>query len=382
MTARADVEPRLLEWAAERSGKDPEDLANRFPRLDDWVNGDLRPTFRQLEHFGRATHTPVGYFFLKEPPHEQLPVPDFRTLPQGVSDRPSPNLLDTIYLCEQRQDWYRSFRIASQGGPLGFVGSAELGSDPAQTAAAIQETINFSLEVRRESVSWREAFSAFREHVEDAGILVMVSGVVGSNTHRKLEVEEFRGFALVDRTAPVIFVNGADTQAAQIFTLAHELAHVWLGQAAVSNLRLDAREVDGDVERWCNAVASELLVPLASLLNDFSPTASLPDELQRLARKYRVSTLVVLKRVFDAGFLPWDNFRAEWDRQINLASQVAGTPGGNFYNTQPVRVSKRFARAVVVDALEGGTLYDEAFRLLGIKKKATFDELAERLGIL
>jgi len=382
MSARVEVEPQLLEWAAERSGKDPEALANRFPRLDDWVSGELHPTLRQLEDFGRATYTPVGYFFLNEPPQEQLPVPDFRTLPKGVSDQPSPNLLDTIYLCEQRQDWYRSFQIASRSEPLDFVGSIELGADVVQTAAAIQETIDFGLQVRRESISWRDAFAAFRERVEEAGILVMVSGVVGSNTHRRLDPDEFRGFALVDQVAPVIFVNGADTQAAQIFTLAHELVHVWLGQAALSNQRLDLREADGDVERWCNEVAGEFLVPLSQLRNDFSPATALPEELQRLAREYRVSTLVVLRRVFDAGFLGWDDYRAAWDNQMSLVSQATSASGGNFYNTQPVRVSKRFARAVVVDALEGGTLYDEAFRLLGIKKKATFDELGERLGIL
>lgn len=382
MSTRVDVSPQLLEWAAERSGKDPETLANRFPKLDDWVSGELHPTLRQLEDFGRATYTPVGYFFLNEPPQEQLPVPDFRTLPQGVSDRPSPNLLDTIYLCEQRQDWYRSFQIGSQGEPLEFVGSVELGSDVIATASAIQDTIDFGLEVRRELGSWREAFAAFRDRVEQAGILVMVSGVVGTNTHRKLDPEEFRGFALVDRIAPVIFVNGADTQAAQVFTLAHELVHVWLGQPALSNQTLDFRQAGQDVERWCNEVAGELLVPLAQLRNDFSSEAPLPEELQRLAREYRVSTLVVLRRVFDAGFLSWDEYRAAWGQQMDLASRGASASGGNFYNTQPVRVSKRFARAVVIDALEGGTLFDEAFRLLGIKKKATFDELGERLEVL
>lgn len=382
MSARVEVEPHLLEWAAERSGKDPEALANRFPKLDDWMSRAVHPTLRQLEDFGKATYTPVGYFFLNEPPQEQLPVPDFRTLPQGVSDRPSPNLLDTIYLCEQRQDWYRSFQIASRNGPLEFVGSVQLGSDVVQTAAVIQSTIGFGLPVRRELGSWHGAFAAFRERVEEAGILVMVSGIVGSSTRRRLDPDEFRGFALVDQIAPVIFINGADTQAAQIFTLAHELAHVWLGQAALSNQRLDVREADGNVERWCNEVAGEFLVPLAQLRSDFSPTAPLPEELQRLAREYRVSTLVVLRRIFDAGFLGWDDYRAAWDHQMTLVSSVAPVSGGSFYNTQPVRVSKRFARAVMVDALEGGTLYDEAFRLLGVKKRSTFDELGERLGVL
>jgi Zn-dependent peptidase ImmA (M78 family) len=381
MTVRMEVEPRLLEWAAERSGRDPEDLVSRFPKLEEWIGGEVLPTMKQLEDYGRATYTPVGYFFLEEPPEEQLPVPDFRTLPNGVADRPSPNLLDTIYLCEQRQDWYRRLQAESRAEALDFVGSVTLGSDVVLTASLIQQRINYGPEVRRQSVGWADAFAAFRDRVEEAGVLVMVSGVVGANTHRKLDPDEFRGFALVDPTAPVVFVNGADTRAAQIFTLAHELVHVWLGQPALSNQRLDLRETDGEVERWCNAVAGEFLVPVSELNREFIPDAPLNEELQRLARHFRVSTLVVLRRIFDAEYLTWDEYREVWSSQLALALNVRRTSGGNFYNTQPVRASKRFTKAVLADTLEGRTLYDEAFQLLGIKKKSTFDELSDRLEV-
>jgi Zn-dependent peptidase ImmA (M78 family) len=371
MTVRMEVEPRLLEWAAERSGRDPEDLVSRFPKLEEWIGGEVLPTMKQLEDYGRATYTPVGYFFLEEPPEEQLPVPDFRTLPNGVADRPSPNLLD----------WYRRLQAESRAEALDFVGSVTLGSDVVLTASLIQQRINYGPEVRRQSVGWADAFAAFRDRVEEAGVLVMVSGVVGANTHRKLDPDEFRGFALVDPTAPVVFVNGADTRAAQIFTLAHELVHVWLGQPALSNQRLDLRETDGEVERWCNAVAGEFLVPVSELNREFIPDAPLNEELQRLARHFRVSTLVVLRRIFDAEYLTWDEYREVWSSQLALALNVRRTSGGNFYNTQPVRASKRFTKAVLADTLEGRTLYDEAFQLLGIKKKSTFDELSDRLEV-
>jgi Zn-dependent peptidase ImmA (M78 family) len=379
MPVRVDVKPALLTWAAERSGRDPADLRRRFPRLPEWLEEEARPTVRQLEGYAQATDTPFGYMLLPEPPEEPMPVPDFRTMPRGRTSRPSPNLLDTIYLCEQRQDWYRSYLRGNGAPPLTFVGSLDTGMAVGDAARRIQDELDFGVDARRQLSSWSEALRAFAERVEDSGILVMVSGVVASNTHRKLDPEEFRGFALVDDLAPVIFVNGADTKAAQIFTLAHELVHVWLGQTALSNAKLDMRGDDG-IERWCNAVAAEFLVPEDALRHEFDAGAPIADEVSKLARHFKVSTLVVLRRIFDAGHLSWRSYQDAYKEELSRIGEVATAGGGNFYNTQPVRTSKRFARAILSDTLEGRTLHRDAFRLLGVRKYETFRELADHLG--
>ena len=380
MATRVEVSPGLLTWASERSGVDPQDLGEKFPKLEAWASGEIRPTLKQLEKFGRATHTPFGFLLLREPPDERLPVPDFRTIPRGKSSRPSPNLLDTIFLCEQRQEWYRSYMQSIGGEPLPFVGSLNRRMNIAKAAKKMREQLSFDLDSRREMSSWSEALREFAERAEDAGVLVMINGVVGSNTHRKLDPEEFRGFALVDNLAPVVFINGADSKAAQIFTLAHELAHVWLGAPALSNLRLDIKP-NQEVERWCNAVAAELLVPMDALRTQYSGDAPLSDEVSRLARLYRVSTLVVLRRIFDAGYLSWEKYRTAFAEELSRIGEKQRSTGGDFYKTQPVRASKRFARAIVVDTLEGRTLHRDAFQLLGIRKQETFAELGDRLGV-
>ncbi len=381
MTVRVQIQPSLLDWASKRSGKSADTLNRRVPRLAAWTRGDAQPTLKQLEAFARATNTPVGLLMLPEPPDLPLPVPDFRTPPGAAAIPPSPNLLDTIYLCEERQEWYRTYALVNEAEPLDFVGSVTTGDDVVSVADRMRSRLTFDLAFRRGYSSWTETLSQLSERAEDIGVLVMISGIVGSNTHRALDPNEFRGFALVDDLAPVVFINGADTKAAQIFTLAHELVHIWIGQPALSNPRLDVHREDQQVERFCNAVAAELLVPLAQLKNEFDPSQPLADELDRLARLYRVSTLVVLRRIFDADRLSWDEYSSAYSEQMSRVTRARKTSGGNFYNTQPVRTSKRFAHAMIADTLEGRTLHRDAFRLLGVRKYGTFRELGHRLGL-
>ena len=369
--------------ARERSKFSRQEILDKFPRLPEWENGDLKPTLRQLEDYGRATHTPFGFLLLSEPPAESVPIPDFRTIADTPVGRPSADLLDTIYLCEQRQEWYRDFARVNREEPVAFVGTLDETLDVQSSADAIRSILGFGLDERSQYSSWTAALSGLVDHAEDAGILVMISGIVGSNTYRKLDPDEFRGFSLVDALAPVIFINGADTKAAQIFTLAHELAHIWIGKAGLDDASLGSQSTDA-VEQWCNRVAAELLVPIDALQEQFDREADLTEELERLARIFRVSTLVVLRRIFDADRMSWatflEAFRTERSRVIALMDERGGS-GGNFYNTTPVRTSKRFARAIIVSANEGQTLYRDAARLLGFKKLSTLDELGHHLGV-
>lgn len=381
MASRVTVAPRMLRWARERSGRSVEQL-RRFP-VEAWEAETLLPTMRQLEDFARATYTPVGFLFLTEPPREVVPIPDFRTFAGRAVRTPTPNLLDTIYACEQRQDWYRDFAEANGSDPVALVGSLSTDTPVPDAASQLRDRVGFGLDRRVEFPTWQDALSGLSDQAEQAGVLVMTNGVVGSNTSRRLNPEEFRGFALADELAPVVFINGADSKAAQIFTLAHELAHLSLGESAVSRPDLAQLHVDDRTERWCNQVAAELLVPLASLHDLYTPSPDLTADLNRLAKLYKVSTLVVLRRVFDAGLIDQATYRSAYPVELERVIELAGgrPPGGSFYNTTPVRVSKRFARALISDTLEGRTSHRDAFRLLDSKKFSAFEELGHRLGV-
>jgi Zn-dependent peptidase ImmA (M78 family) len=323
----------------------------------------------------------VGYLFLQEPPVESVPIPDYRTLGNERIEHPSPELLDTLYLCQQRQEWYRDHARSVGEDPLGFVGAADLGSDVTATAASIRQALSFDVEERRRMRTWTDALRRFIEQVDSLGVMVMVSGVVGSNNHRKLDPEEFRGFALADDLAPLVFINGADTKAAQMFTLAHELAHIWLGRSAVSDAQA-GRMPEHEVERWCNRVAAELLVPLAVLREQYRKNGPLSNEMNRLARYFKVSTLVILRRIHDAGGLTREELWRSYHEELERLKGLSKGKGGNFYLTLGARVSKRFARALVVSTLEGQTLHRDAFRLLGFKKLRTFHELGHHFGLI
>lgn len=377
---RVEVKPELLRWACERAGFDTAEVAERIPQLAAWERGEAKPTLKQLEHFARTVHAPVGYFFLPAAPVEQVPIPDFRTVGNEHIGHPSPDLLETIYICQQRQEWYRDYARSIGETAAPFVGSVTLNDDIPAVAARMRQALGFDLEARRRMRTWEEALRQFIELADDSGVMVMVNGVVGSNNHRKLDPEEFRGFALSDPLAPLVFINGSDTKAAQMFTLAHEMAHVWLGETGLSDVE-PVWSPTNRIEQWCNQVAAEFLVPLTALHREYQAANDLTDEVARLARCFKVSTLVILRRIHDAGRLTQDELWTAYDAELERLLAIPRGTGGNFYLTQAARVSKRFARALVASTLEGQTLHRDAFRLLGFSKLATFQELGRSLGV-
>jgi Zn-dependent peptidase ImmA (M78 family) len=331
----------VLHWAAKRARLDDAAVSQRFRKWPQWLSGEEQPTLRQLEDFARFTHTAIGYFFLPEPPVLPLPVPDFRTLRDEALAEPSSELLDTLYLCQQRQDWYHEYARMHGLPPLSFIGSVTVDNGVEDVARRICNTLGLSTESRRELPTRTDALRQMITLAEAAGVMVMASSIVGSNSHRKLDVGEFRGFVLADNLAPLVFLNSADSKAAQMFTLAHELTHLWLGATGV--LDTQAGQVpDQQIERWCSQVAAEVLksMQVASAVHCFE----------------------------------------EQDRLRKLEARDSG--GGDFYRALGIRTSKRFAKALVASTLEGQTLFQDAFRMLGVRKTATFYEAAHELGVM
>jgi Zn-dependent peptidase ImmA (M78 family) len=329
---RVAINPEILHWACDRSGVPVDALIHLFPKFEQWESGEAKPTLRQLEALAKKTLTPLGYFFLDQPPEDRLPIPDFRTVDDLSLHTPSPNLLDTVQMMQRRQAWMRDFLI-EQGQPrLAFVGAAEPTEDPVLVADEIRRVLGTGEDWAAQQRTWTDALRALRLAVEEAGILVVINGIVANNTHRKLDPGEFRGFVLADEYAPLVFVNGADGKAAQMFTLAHELAHVWFDKSAAFDLR-ELQPADDRIERACNRVAAEFLVPESELRLLWKNAQREPDPFQVIARNFKVSTLVAARRAMDLALISRDAFFDFYSAYIEDERRLAARKctGGDFY---------------------------------------------------
>ena len=374
--SRVAITESVLYWAVSRSGRSLDSLEGKFPRIQEWASGASQPTLRQLESLAKATFTPLGYLLLKDPPTEKLPISHYRTQGDEVPTRPSADLIETVHTMQLRQAWMHEFLVDQGQERLNFVGSAMPDEGPVAIADQMRSTVGLSVEWAAEYSTWTDALAALRRAMEDEGVLVVLNGVVGNNTSRKLDPGEFRGFVLVDDYAPLVFVNNADAKSAQMFTLAHELAHLFLGISAAFDLR-GMQPADDPTEQLCNQAAAEFLVPSNLLREAWHDMQGGDVRLQVIARRFKVSEIVAARRALDLKLIARDEF---WDfyRENQASRNLGPSGGGNFYANQNFRVGRPFAAAVVQATREGNLLYSEAYRLTGLYGK-TFEEYAAHI---
>lgn len=384
MAETVSVNPDLIRWAIDRSRLPLDDLTATFPKLPHWLKGEQHPTYKQLEMFARKTMTPLGYLFLERPPDEEIGIPDFRTQGDAPIDRPSPNLLETIQVMKRRQAWMRDYLIEEGQGPLDFIGSAAQARNVVSLAARMRDQLGLNPDWAEVHPTWEDALRTFRNSAERIGVLVASGAVVGLNNHRPLDPQEFRGFVLCDEYAPLVFVNGADSKSARMFTLAHELAHLWLGKDGLFNL-IKMMPHHDETERFCNQVAAEFLVPGHKLLERWKDAQGTGRPFQTIGRWFKVSPVVAARRALDLHLISKADFfafyekdRAEWERRKAEEKQKKTKGGPNFYDVQDSRLGKRFAYAIVRAAREGRLLYREAYELTDLKGE-TFDHYASLL---
>lgn len=363
MRTEVDIKSSMFTWAIARAGYDISDFAIRFPKIKDWLDQKKKPTVKQLEAFSRKVHLPFGYLFLPEPPNEKLPIPFFRTS-NGRQTEVSVNVYDTILLLQQRQDWLREYLMENEYQPLPFVGKFRNSNNYNEIVNDIRQTLGLDNEWASTYKTWQEALDHLAQKIEEIGITIVFNGVVENNTSRPISVDECRGFVLVDPIAPFMFINNSDGKAAQLFTIVHELAHVWTGHSAGFDID-QLLPANDPIELLCDKVSAEFLVPEVAFRRVWKSRPSIA----MTARYFKVSEIVIARRALDLGYLTkteFFNFYNEYSSREFLKKENQGD-GGNFYATAKKRIGLTFAAHVNQAVKSGKLLYRDAYKLTSLK---------------
>lgn len=365
MTQTAFINPAILSWSRQRAGLTEVQVAKgltvKLERVKAWEGGQSLPSFTQAQKWAAVVHVPFGFLFLNAPPQEHLPLPDLRTVGGVFPDKPSLNLMDTVRDVLRKQDWYLEYLQDHERSPLSFVGSFNSRSPIKDVVTDIRRVLGVTDDFAR--MGYDDYVRALVSGAEDAGILVMRSGVALGNTHRKLDVAEFRGFAISNVLAPVVFINSADAPTARLFTLMHELAHIWIGSSGVSDCNSHSAHQE---EAFCNAVAGEFLAPELVFRVHWDSAVHWEENLAPLAGRFRVSTLVIARRARDLGYISSDQYGAYYRRILQEYRDKDGS-GGDYYRTAAIRNSTRLSKAVLAQAQSGRILLRDAGKLLGVQ---------------
>lgn len=373
---RVEVSSDILDWILRLSGKYAANLNHKHQsQLDEWRTGRTKPTLNQIKDMSRKLHVPFGYFFLNEPFDDTPKVFAHRTIGSRAPSKASRELIDTVTHMESIQNWMIEELHRENGDPLEFVGSLTSDSTTSQIVEKIRNILAVPVDWFRKTSDPHNAFDYLRDAMERSGVIVMMSGIVGNNTHRRLNPNEFRAFALVDKNAPLIFINRNDEPAAaRLFSLVHEFVHILMGSDELYDAAENSEQTVSRLETACNRGAGEFLMPDADFVRIWR-TGGMEDT----EKSFPVSRTAIALRALNHGYLT----KAEYDREVSQAAQqveqirLASKPtGGNYYSTQRSRLDPRFLRALSASITAGTTTPIEAYRLTGTNR-FTFERILE-----
>lgn len=360
MIDRVNIAGDRYRWAIQRAGQSVDDYIESHPNMaiSEWMDGSKAPTIKQLENFAKSVNLPFGFLFLKEPPEESIPFPVFRG-EAGRCDSFDLNVYDTVNIILQRQSWLEDYLEENEVTTCPFVGIIDLRTPINEAVNRLRAFLNLDARWAFGYTRQEAAVAKMTEQLENAGVFIAYNGVVGNNTHRPLKVTACRGFALVNKAAPYIFVNSKDAPVAQLFTLVHEAVHLMLGISA-GHAATDTLCHEHE-ERYCDMVAAEFLVPAAELQKEWNC------DIKNCSRKFCVSELVIARRAHDLNLITDKEYREFWQAYRNRpVKQKKNDSRGDFYRTSLKRVGRMFAIHVNNAVRSNQLSYIEAYRLTGL----------------
>lgn len=372
---RIEVKREIYEWAIKESQKDFEEIKARFNKIEDWIAQSSHPTFRQLEELANFLKVPFGYMFLNKPPKTNVIDAEFRRIGNKIPNM-SKNLKDTIYDMSRKQNWISEYRKVNGWNKVIPDSFSDLDiSDYFEFAKKAKDFLGLDEYWYDNFNDNRIAYNFLRDKIENKGILVMQSGIVGTNTRRKLDLNEFRGFMLYDDLAPLIFINTNDSQTGKIFTLIHEYIHILFGE---DDIFLD-KDLDNKLEREVNSITAEFLMPKSHIETLWDEDDKSLNQIEKISKVFNVSKLSLAIRLRELGLIEQHLVNKVINlTEKDLKNKLRNSNGGDYYNTIKSRYSRNFLETVILGAESGDISYTYAFKLLDVKGK-TYDVLKERM---
>lgn len=374
MVARIKVEQKIFEWATQQTDKSFDDIDNKFPKFEEWVTGEIQPTLNQLIEFSSFTKIPFGYLVLKDPPTETLPLLEFRTVDTEEILNPSRELLDTIKDMEKKQEWMREYLIDEGYSKNDIVKSIHFSNELKikNTSNYIKEKIGITDDWYKNSNTRNDSFNYLKQVLSDNGILVMQNGTALGNTHRPLNINEFRAFALVDDYAPLIFINTQDTQNGKVFSILHELTHIFLGVDSLYNKDFYKRnKYANKLEVLCNAVAAEIAVPIEEFQLEWKNvrTEDIYQKVSIISDKFKISSIVIARKALDTELIAKEIYYQIAKKVQEDANKINSTKsGGNAIHTAQSRLDKKFVYALSNSLDRGYAVYTDIYKLTGLSR--------------
>lgn len=382
------INPEILTWARETAGFTLEEASMKLKiqaikemspteRLISLEIGETVPSKSLLNKMASLYRRPLIVFYMEKPPRKANRGQDFRTLSGDHSDF-SNGLVDALIRdIKTRQSILRSaLEDEDEIKQLSFVGSMKTDDGIEKIAQSIIETINFSLDKFRIQSTQDEAFKYVRNLVENQGIFVLLIGDLG-NYHSSINLDLFRGFSISDNLAPFIVINDKDSHAAWVFTLFHELTHIWLGHTGISGYDSEQK-----IEKFCNQVASEILLPNDDpFFKKFNQISVLEDqivEISKFAKSKNISSSMVAYKLFILGSINQINwkklsneFRNLWleNKAKEKETNRSNSGGPSYYIIRRSRLGENLI-SQVHQLLRSGTLSSvKAGKVLGVNPK-------------
>lgn len=328
------------------------------PKIEDILEGKKKPTFNQISKIAKRLNLPTGVLLLKQKIDSTATSVNFRTINSQTIDDMSPELRDTILEMQEKQEFLKSEIEDS----LDFVGSFTINDSSEDLLHTVQAHLGMDDRKKR--------LEKYREKISQAGVFVFFNGKVKDNSHRKLDLSEFRGFALSDSKAPIIFINQRDSKTGRLFTLIHEFVHLFLGDSDLYTSK-EARS-SNSLEALVNKVTGEILVPKQELNNLLTADQTYRQQLSHLAHSFEVSQYVITRRLLDCQFISQKEYDAiikELDLEFESSPKRKEDSGGNYRLNLNFRMDHNFFNYVNNAVLQNKITYTDAFNIVGVGYK-------------